>query len=133
MGRLGMKTLDPSDWAYRGNYDNGNDSEDSSVAHGFNYHQGPEWVWVMGYFLRAYMYFENMEAQGDVGKKKELLHTIQSSLFPHKAHLLNSALSPYAGLPELTNADGAYCHGSCPTQAWSMACLQEAVADYAKL
>eukprot|EP00842_Homolaphlyctis_polyrhiza_P003324 jgi/Hompol1/3993/HPOL_000689-RA len=129
IGPLGIKTLDPKDWAYRGVYNNSDDSSDPAVAHGFNYHQGPEWLWVMGYFLRAYIYFFT-KAQGHDPTRVDMeLVWVQRQLLVHKKHMADVQASPFAGLPELTNENGAFCSGSCPTQAWSSATLLEVVMD----
>ena len=121
LGPLGMATLDPDDWMYRPYYDNSNQSEDRTIAHGFNYHQGPEWVWPVGYFLRAYLYFGKR-----LGVQKEAQSFCMSVLSQHYTHLQQSH---WRGIPELTNKKGETCHDSNPIQAWSMACLLEVLKD----
>lgn len=119
LGPIGMKTLDPSDSHYRGYYDNDNHSDDYYMASGFSYHMGPEWVWPTGYFLRARLQFRSKPTTN-------VLNQIQRIIQGHREALNNS---DWKSLPELTNKDGAYCPGSCPTQAWSTACLLEALFD----
>ncbi|RVE47316.1 hypothetical protein evm_008053 [Chilo suppressalis] len=119
LGPLGVKTLDPGDWAYRGDYDNSNDGADPSVAQGYNYHQGPEWVWPFGFYVRARLAFAH-----DNGKLARTVAAGYAALAPHAAEL---RASPWRGLPELTNAGGAYCADSCRSQAWSSATVLEAL------
>ncbi|OTF77497.1 glycogen debranching enzyme-like protein [Euroglyphus maynei] len=134
VGPFGMKTLDPgyvivlpihlcfpfifslSDWTYRGDYDNSNDSNDANVAHGFNYHNGPEWLWLMGYYLMARMKF-NERSDRNYAAERQIL-------CPHFQHLCQTE---WFGLPELTNSNGSYCEHSCPIQSWSHATLIEAL------
>ncbi|ORX48579.1 glycogen debranching enzyme [Hesseltinella vesiculosa] len=109
LGPLGMRTLDPDDREYHPYYNNGDDSDDILVAKGRNYHQGPEWLWPTGHFLRAAHAFGVLD-----------LAAIARIL---RAHRREIETSPWRGLPELTNKDGAVCHDSCPTQAWSSSTL----------
>jgi glycogen debranching enzyme len=107
-----MKTLDPSDYNYRPNY-NSSDSNDYHTAKGFNYHQGPvqkkkkkfllskEWVWPFGWFLRAKMIFAEDKHHALILKNQ-----IQKHIKYHREHI---ASSPWAGLPELTNGNGEFC------------------------
>jgi glycogen debranching enzyme len=53
---------------------------------------------------------------------------VDAFFYTHR-ELLRQA--PWLGLPELTNADGAPCAGSCPTQAWSSATVLDTLFDLA--
>ncbi|KAJ7583415.1 glycoside hydrolase family 13 protein [Mycena floridula] len=115
-GPLGMKTLDPVDLQYRPVYDNQNDSTDAAIAKGLNYHNGPEWGWPLGYFLRAYLHFDTLIGT-DVN---QTLHHLHHILLAPRNHIRNDK---WAGIPELTNENGQYCSDSCNTQAWSASTL----------
>ncbi|XP_013910329.1 PREDICTED: glycogen debranching enzyme [Thamnophis sirtalis] len=123
LGPLGMKTLDPDDMVYCGVYDNALDNDNYNVSKGFNYHQGPEWLWPIGYFLRAKLYFSKL-----IGPEiyAETVFLIKNVLSRHYVHLERS---PWKGLPELTNENGQYCPFSCETQAWSIAVVLEVLYD----
>jgi len=113
---MGIKTLDPKDLHYKGDYLNSDDS------HGWNYHQGPEWVWPVGFFLKAKLLFDGYKT------KEKARDDIMRWLKPHKDHILSHE-NKYQGLPELTNSHGTVCKDSCVTQAWSVSTIIDALRD----
>ncbi|KAL6489111.1 hypothetical protein MHYP_G00028520 [Metynnis hypsauchen] len=123
LGPLGMKTLDPDDMVYCGVYDNALDNDNYNLAKGFNYHQGPEWLWPVGYFLRAKLYFAKQMGQEVYD---HTVYLVKNVLSRHHVHIERS---PWKGLPELTNENGQFCPFSCETQAWSIATILEVLHD----
>nr|AOE43282.1 glycogen debranching enzyme/amylo-alpha-1,6-glucosidase [Rostrostelium ellipticum] len=118
LGPLGVKTLDPNDTDYHANYDNSLDTDYRPTAKGFNYHNGPEWLWPYGFYLEALMLF------GNHSSPLALRHTVESLLVKHKAFISQSS---FASLPELTNRDGAPCRDGCDSQAWSIGTILAAL------
>ncbi|RXM35682.1 Glycogen debranching enzyme [Acipenser ruthenus] len=123
LGPLGMKTLDPDDMVYCGVYNNDLDNDNYNVTKGFNYHQGPEWLWPVGYFLRAKLYFARKLGTEVYNNTVKLVKNVLSR---HYVHLERSS---WKGLPELTNENGQYCPFSCESQAWSIATVLEVLHD----
>lgn len=77
--------------------------------------------------MRARLAFEKVGA--DKEKVRQTIDDVQDVLRAPKRHIADTFANPYAGLPELTNASGERCFGSCPTQAWSSATLIELIFD----
>jgi glycogen debranching enzyme len=107
-GPTGMATLDPSDLNYRPNYNNGEDSTDPHTSKGRNYHQGPEWLWPTGYFLRAFCKFDLMRRTTPEGRTE----TFQQVTRRLRGCMDAIKQSPWAGLTELTNQNGSFCGDS---------------------
>ncbi|CAF9943547.1 MAG: hypothetical protein ALECFALPRED_000598 [Alectoria fallacina] len=128
-GPTGMATLDPSDLNYRPYYNNSEDSTDFRTSKGRNYHQGPEWLWPTGFFLRALLKFDLMRRH----TKEERIEAFQQ--ITKRLHDCKKAIheSPWAGLTELTNRNGEFCGDSSPTQAWSAGCILDLFYDAREL
>ncbi|KAI5848627.1 hypothetical protein DFP73DRAFT_336178 [Morchella snyderi] len=128
-GPTGMATLDPTDRNYRPYYRNSEDSDDFATSKGRNYHQGPEWLWPTGYFLRAMLKFD-LQRKKTKEEKLETLLQINLRMDGCRKALYENA---WAGLAELTNKNGEFCYDSSPTQAWSASCLIDLYHDAARI
>ncbi len=107
-GPTGIATLDPSDMNYRPNYHNSEDSDDFATSKGRNYHQGPEWLWPTGFFLRALLIFDLKRRTTPQGKT-EAFQQVTRRLQGCKEAIVESE---WAGLTELTNKNGSFCADS---------------------
>jgi glycogen debranching enzyme len=107
-GPTGMATLDSTDANYRPYYNNSEDSIDFATSKGRNYHQGPEWLWPTGFFLRALLKFDLMR-KNTAEERIEAFQQIDRRLKGCKKAIQES---PWRGLTELTNKDGSYCADS---------------------
>jgi len=128
-GPLGIATLDPSDSNYRPYYINSLDNDDFATAKGRNYHQGPEWLWPLGYFLRAMLTFDSPRRK----TREERLEMLQNLAMRMEGCRREITQTPWAGLTELTNKAGSFCADSSPTQAWSSGCLIDLFYDAQKV
>ena len=145
-GPMGMATLDPSDMNYRPYYNNSEDSSDFATSKGRNYHQGPEWLWPTGFFLRAMLKF-SLQANDTPEGRTEAFQQVTQRIRGCKQAIEES---PWAGLTELTNKNGEFCADSVclrewlepdrmanlaqsPTQAWSAGTLIDLFTDAKEL
>ena len=116
-GPTGMATLDPSDLNYHPYYNNSEHSDNFATSKGRNYHQGPEWLWPTGFFLRAMLKFDLMRRKTTVDRL-ESFQQVTRRLAGCKQAIKDS---PWKGLTELTNKDGQYCRDSVsivPIRVW---------------
>lgn len=119
-GPTGMATLDPADLNYRPYYRNSEDSEDFATSKGRNYHQGPEWLWPTGFFLRALLKFDLKRRTTPAGRV-EAFQQVTRRLAGCKKMIQESV---WAGLTELTQKNGEH----CPDSVSLLICLPTPVA-----
>ncbi|WP_250474009.1 amylo-alpha-1,6-glucosidase [Caballeronia sp. GAFFF1] len=97
---LGLRTLAPSDPAYRPHYAGGVLERDGA------YHQGTVWPWLMGPFVEAWL-----RVRGAAGVRERFLA-------PLYAHLDHYGLNHVS---EVADGDAPHAPGGAPFQAWSLA------------
>ena len=101
---LGLRSLSPSDPAYRGTYQGGVSERDGA------YHQGTVWCWLIGPFVEAWV-----RVRGDTAAARKQAR--EKFLPPLEAHLQTAGLGH---LSEIADGDLPHTPRGCPFQAWSL-------------
>jgi glycogen debranching enzyme len=102
----GLRSLAPSDPAYRGRYSGDPRTRDSA------YHQGTVWPWLLGPFLRAYL---TVNGHSEAARKQA--YDWMGEL---RRYIADEGTDQ---LPEVFDGDAPHRPGGCIAQAWSVAAL----------
>ena len=108
----GLRSLAPSDPAYRGRYEGDPYRRDSA------YHQGTVWPWLLGPFLRAYLRVNNHTQTARMQAKQWIAGL--------KAYVEGEGGDQ---IPEVFDGDAPHRAGGCMAQAWSVAELLRTYVD----
>ncbi|MBN3856940.1 glycogen debranching protein [Paraburkholderia sp. Ac-20340] len=101
---MGLRTLAPSDPAYRGQYRGGVLERDGA------YHQGTVWPWLLGAFVDAWL-----RVHGDDAAQRAQAHA--RFVAPLLEHLDHAGLDH---ISEVADGDAPHTPGGTPFQAWSL-------------
>ncbi|WP_322044937.1 amylo-alpha-1,6-glucosidase [Paraburkholderia sp. J67] len=101
---MGLRTLAPTDPAYRGQYRGGVLERDGA------YHQGTVWPWLLGPFVDAWL-----RVYGDDAAQRANAHA--RFVAPLLAHLDHAGLDH---ISEVADGDAPHRPGGTPFQAWSL-------------
>ena len=102
---MGLRTLAPSDPAYRGRYAGGPLERDGA------YHQGTVWPWLMGPFVAAWLATRGHTAEARAEARARFVQ-------PLKHH--QAAAAGLGHVSEVADGDAPHTPGGCPFQAWSL-------------
>ncbi|WP_085488442.1 amylo-alpha-1,6-glucosidase [Paraburkholderia susongensis] len=101
---LGLRSLAPSDPAYRGHYGGAPRERDGA------YHQGTVWLWLLGPFVEAWLRVNGASADN-------LAQARARFVAPLYAHLDHAGLDH---LSEIADGDAPHTPAGTPFQAWSL-------------
>ncbi len=102
---MGMRTLAPSDPAYKRHYHGGRVERDEA------YHQGTAWPWLIGPFVEAWV-----RSRGStIEAKREAWRRFVQPMLEFPGH------GAMGHLFEVADGDEPHAPGGCPAQAWSVA------------
>jgi predicted glycogen debranching enzyme len=108
---LGLRTLGPSDPAYRGRYEGHRPQRDTA------YHQGTAWPWLTGAFVDAWLAVHGDDAAHRAEARERFVA-------PLCAHL---AVAGLGHVSEIADGDPPHTPRGCPFQAWSLGELLRAL------